>query len=748
MEKDPIITYEDYQKLFATIQQGFCVVEVLFDAANKPIDYHIVHANAAFEKQTGLSEVVGKKASEIIPDLEEYWFSNYEIIAQTGETVRLVNYSASLKRWFEVDAFHLGERNSHRIALLFTDITAQKKNEEEPKRLQDQFTLTLENSFNGFMLFDDQGQIMDVNGLGAELMGFENKAACIATEDLAGLRRAVYERFTIKDELGNPLLSELSPVARAYKGEKDPQTITHFIDKRNGKESWFLLKARRVAQPDGLTKFVVLTITDITRLKETETRFSIMADNISQLAWITDEKGSIFWYNQRWFEYTGTHIDDMIGWGWTQVHHPDHLDRVLAKLKHCFESGTDWEDTFPLRSKTGEYRWFLSRAIAIRDEKGEITNWFGTNTDITGQLEISEKLSYQKGLMEAMVKTSPVGTLVVGPNRKILMVNERFREIHRIRANDLLGKDEFYIWELTRELLQDAAAPEALLEKVHRERMPTHGSFIFRDGRIIEWYGAPVLGEKKEYFGYAFSYLDVTERERLLRQKDDFLGVASHELKTPVTSILAYNQLLQKKFELSEDRSTHEMLRRMYQQINRLTVLINDLLDVTRIEQGKLKLRRESFNFNEMVTEFLEEVQTTAPSHRINLHQNGSREVVADRDRIGQVVTNFLTNAIKYSPKAETIDVSIRYDARDVRFSVQDYGLGIREADQEKVFQRFFRVEGNDRATFSGLGLGLFICSEIIQRHGGRIGLQSKEQEGSIFYFTLPLVNESDKYER
>ena len=138
--------------------------------------------------------------------------------------------------------------------------------------------------------------------------------------------------------------------------------------------------------------------------------------------------------------------------------------------------------------------------------------------------------------------------------------------------------------------------------------------------------------------------------------------------------------------------------------------------------------------------EVIEEVQRTTDSHQIVSDMEQSRQIFADRDRIGQVITNFLTNAIKYSPKANKVEVFVNYNDRAVKLSVHDYGLGLSREDQEKVFERFFRVEGKDRETLSGLGLGLFISSEIIQRHEGAIGVESRVGEGSDFYFTLPLT--------
>ncbi|MBI1250702.1 MAG: MEKHLA domain-containing protein [Alphaproteobacteria bacterium] len=133
------------------------------------------------------------------------------------------------------------------------------------------------------------------------------------------------------------------------------------------------------------------------QLRESEENFRTLADNISQLAWMADKKGWIFWYNKRWFDYTGTTLEEMQGWGWRGVHHPDHIDGVVSRIQHSWDTGEPWEDTFPLRGANGEYRWFLSRALPIRDARGEIVRWFGTNTDITDQMEREERIKLLMG---------------------------------------------------------------------------------------------------------------------------------------------------------------------------------------------------------------------------------------------------------------------------------------------------------------------------------------------------------------
>jgi PAS domain S-box-containing protein len=147
-------------------------------------------------------------------------------------------------------------------------------------------------------------------------------------------------------------------------------------------------------------------------LRESEEKFRTMADNIAQFAWMADEQGRIFWYNQRWFDYTGTTLEEMEGWGWKKVHHPDHIDRVVQKIRRCFETGEFWEDTFPLRGHDGNYRWFLSRAIPIRGANGKVLRWFGTNTDVSAQREAETALRQSEGLYRAIGESNDYGIWV------------------------------------------------------------------------------------------------------------------------------------------------------------------------------------------------------------------------------------------------------------------------------------------------------------------------------------------------
>jgi two-component system CheB/CheR fusion protein len=230
--------------------------------------------------------------------------------------------------------------------------------------------------------------------------------------------------------------------------------------------------------------------------------------------------------------------------------------------------------------------------------------------------------------------------------------------------------------------------------------------------------------------------------EELSKQKDEFIGIASHELKTPVTSIKGYTQILKIRFAQEKNMRAVEMLTRMDRQIDKLTFLINDLLDVTKIEGGKFQFHRSYFDFNELVAEIAEEIQQTTSAHTIITKLALTSKIYGDKERIGQVITNFLSNAIKYSPNSAQIILTTLKEARRITLCVQDFGIGISKEKQEKVFDRFFRVSGSKEDTFPGLGLGLFISAEIIKRHNGTVSVKSIKNKGSTFCFSLPVKNQ------
>ncbi len=247
----------------------------------------------------------------------------------------------------------------------------------------------------------------------------------------------------------------------------------------------------------------------------------------------------------------------------------------------------------------------------------------------------------------------------------------------------------------------------------------------------------PVIGESGTIEHWIGTSTNIDEFKNLATQKDTFLGIASHELKTPLTSLKLYAQVLERKLRKAGDENNAEFARKMDVQIAKLTSLISDLLDVTKINSGKIYLNESAFPFDQVVEEAVAEQQMTTP-YKIELYSELVGMIFADRDRIGQVVTNLISNAIKYSPGADKVTVVLSQDQNNINLSVQDYGIGLATDKKDRVFEQYYRVTGGDQNTFPGLGLGLFISAQIIERSNGKIWVESKENEGSTFYVQLP----------
>jgi PAS domain S-box-containing protein len=232
---------------------------------------------------------------------------------------------------------------------------------------------------------------------------------------------------------------------------------------------------------------------------------------------------------------------------------------------------------------------------------------------------------------------------------------------------------------------------------------------------------------------------DITDRKMLEQRKDDFVAVASHELKTPVTSLKLFAQVLQKRFEKIDDKQSAKLLLNINFQLTKLTDLVNSLLDISRVQQGKLTYKKEIFMIDELVRETVENIQNISERHQIVVRGQAKVKIDGDRDRIAQVLTNLLTNAIKYSPKATKVIVDISKGASNIKICVTDYGRGILKSEQNKIFERFYQINDAEVKTYPGLGLGLYISREIAERHGGKISVKSVEGKGSTFCLSLPL---------
>ncbi|MGZ5197789.1 MAG: hybrid sensor histidine kinase/response regulator [Kaistella sp.] len=236
---------------------------------------------------------------------------------------------------------------------------------------------------------------------------------------------------------------------------------------------------------------------------------------------------------------------------------------------------------------------------------------------------------------------------------------------------------------------------------------------------------------------------EIEFRKEAERKKDEFISIASHELKTPMTSIKGYIQLLERSLDKNDIETVRARLHKVHNQVEKLNLLVADLLDISKIESGKLKFNKKYFNFDEVLDHIVEVMQQANPT--VNLMKTGriDREIFGDEMRIEQVIVNFITNAIKYAPNSHEVHITSELRGSEIYFAVKDFGIGMAKEHQQRIFDKFYRVEETSER-FQGLGIGLYICHEIIERHQGQIGVNSAPEEGSEFYFNIPAHPEMD----
>ena len=233
--------------------------------------------------------------------------------------------------------------------------------------------------------------------------------------------------------------------------------------------------------------------------------------------------------------------------------------------------------------------------------------------------------------------------------------------------------------------------------------------------------------------------MDVTERKEDDQRKNDFISMVSHELKTPLASMIGYIQMLNSRAAKSEDDFAVGILDKANKQSKKMNALINGFLDMKRVETGKIPINKEIFDMAELLIESEEESMATMSSHTVVFAPVERTMVEADRDKIGQVITNLISNSVKYSPAGSTISVACVNIDNMARVSVKDQGMGISQVNQSQLFDRFYRVESEEKGNVSGFGIGLYICDEIIRRHHGKIWVESELGKGSTFHFTIPI---------
>lgn len=378
----------------------------------------------------------------------------------------------------------------------------------------------------------------------------------------------------------------------------------------------------------------------------------------------------------------------------------------------------------------------------LKDAEQRTTSIMVVANEVTEKVKAIKELEKAQDMLQLAMEASGIATWSADLSNKELIFSKSAFILHGIPVGTgltLMDAMQLMLPEYRGQFR--AAVEEALKNKVsfneEYQIMPMDGSkpkWLKSTGKA--YYQDKGKGKPLYMTG---TMLDITENKLDDLRKNDFIAMASHELKTPLTVLKAYVQMLTIRVKKSEDLFIMAALEKVNAQVKKMVSMINSFLNVSRLEAGKIRLEKTTFNLVELINEMVKELVLTTKNYDIHLRPGQEISVFADREKIGQVIDNLLSNAVKYSPVGKQIEIS-SYQANGFAWiSVKDQGIGVKLQDKGKLFERFYRVENPNMQTVSGFGIGLYLCAEIVQRHNGKIGVESEFGKGSTFWFTLPV---------
>lgn len=481
------------------------------------------------------------------------------------------------------------------------------------------------------------------------------------------------------------------------------------------------------------------------RLKESIEMFQTMVDNAPAMIWMSGTDKFHDYFNRTWLDFTGRSSTQESKDGWIGGVHIDDLERCIETYTKALKNQEGFYAEYRLRRHDGEYRWVANNCMPRFSPDGVFLGFISASIDIDDQKRFREKIQDSELLFKTISSTSPAALWMTDRNKSTIFVNDTW-----LKWTSGVFDDQLNIGWVS------ALHPEDR-EKVVNQFIEAfdEGKYFSTEFRLlsadgsVRWClteGRPYHDINGAFAGYAGSVTDITEIKKLEQRKDDFIKMASHELKTPITSINGYVQLLMNIHNETESgklqmaaSTVKSSLGTIAKQVSKLSRLVSELLDLSKIDSGKLELHCTEFDFGELVEETVHDSRFTATRHAIILENNFKGKVFGDKDRIGQVLTNVLNNGIKYSPHGSQVEVHVEGDESSVAIRVKDYGIGIDKKEHKRIFERFYRVEGKLEQTYPGFGIGLFIADEIIRRHHGSIHVKSEKEKGSVFTIHLPL---------
>ncbi|KAK3951777.1 putative histidine kinase [Pseudoneurospora amorphoporcata] len=535
----------------------------------------------------------------------------------------------------------------------------------------------------------------------------------------------------------------------------------------------------------------VITCRDITRIEHEisqikeadEERFRLICDTMPQLVWTAGPDGAHDFYNSRWYSYTGLTIEDSLGGGWRKAFHPDDLVETERRWQNSLRTGEPYMVEYRCRSKDGEWRWFLGRALPLKNKQtGKIERWFGTCTDVHETMEAKLEAKRTRQQLRSVIAHSRMTMFAVDPDRKVTLLEGSLiwdALSPELSASWFIGKDVYEVFNNLNQQLPDGQTPAFLqpLESILGGKSPVE----LQDHKFAgRWYRTgfqpilrrdPIAGNSAENFvegvmGFIMDVTELKDRERDIeaqalekrqllaneaaakeasRLKSQFLANMSHEIRTPITGVIGMAELL---LDVGLDAEQRELTENIFRSANALLTVINDILDFSKIESGRLDIEEVQFSLAVVIQEVSKMLSFTAERKGLAFDYEICSDialdlvVMGDPGRVRQIITNLATNSIKFTHEGHVkLDVFVEQETDDtieVKFVIRDTGIGIKEEVLKRLFQPFSQGDPSTARKFGGTGLGLTISKNLLELMNGRIALASKQDEGTTATFWIP----------
>jgi PAS domain S-box-containing protein len=572
----------------------------------------------------------------------------------------------------------------------------------------------------------------------------------------------MWNRYSPEEVIGKPALEVVIEAAELRTVlEKVVRSGTHFIAddapvllERNGKTQtcYFDLIFEPLRDAENHVTGIIGIAVDVTekvearlKLEDAEQRLRLATESTGLGTWDLDLKTRNIIYSPRVAEIFGKTPDLAVSHQeLREAIHPDDLYMVSKAFEAALQTGRYFYEARILW-RDGSVRWIRTTGKVVFNSRNEPVRMLGTINDVTAQREIIDDLKTSEENLRLVTQAAELGTFDLDLAKGTMEWDKRCRELFGIYNNQPVSFEHDFALGLHPDDRQRVAAviAQSMDKNVSNGEYDVEYRTVGLEDEKLRWIrakGKVFFDENDKPVRFIGAVLDITENKLDEIRKNDFIAMASHELKTPLTSLKAYIQLLMMKARKRGDEFLIDSLQKSENQVNKMTSLIYGFLDLSKIEGGKLKLNLSLFDINNIIAEVITESSPIAPGHTISFNKGEPLIIKADAEKISQVLVNFISNAVKYSPKQSTIKVAAVKQGTSVKVIVSDEGIGVDVKHQQHIFERFYRVDNPETKGFSGFGIGLYLSAEIIKLHKGVIGVDSEENKGAAFYFILPLA--------